>query len=49
MTLWFKDITREGTKIICKVLSLNLTVCWNILRAFGTKLILGWGVSLIHT
>jgi hypothetical protein len=27
MTLWFKDITREGTKIICKVLSLNLTVC----------------------
>lgn len=39
MTLWFKDITREGTEINWKVPSLNLTVCWKILRALGTKLV----------
>ncbi len=36
MTLWFKDISREGTSSYYKVLSLNLTICWKLLRAFST-------------
>ena len=39
MTLWFKDITREGMELYHEVPSINLTVCWKLLRAFGTKLV----------
>jgi len=39
MTLWFKDISREGMEPFHEVLSINLTVCWKLLRAFGTKLV----------
>jgi Cytochrome c oxidase subunit III len=39
MTLWFKDVSREGMNNRWKVPSLNLTVCWKILRAFGTNLV----------
>ena len=40
MTLWFKDITREGMELYHEVPSINLTVCWKLLRAFGTKLVI---------
>ena len=39
MTLWFKDISREGMELYYEVPSINLTVCWKLLRAFGTKLV----------
>jgi hypothetical protein len=35
MSLWFRDILREGTFINLEVPSINLTVCWKLLRAFG--------------
>ena len=38
MALWFKDVTREGRRNCRNVPSLNLTVCWKLLRAFGTRL-----------
>ena len=38
MALWFVSVTREGTGKFQKVPSINLTVCWKILRASGTRL-----------
>jgi hypothetical protein len=35
MGLWWADVIREGTFINLEVPSLNLTVCWKLLRAFG--------------
>lgn len=37
MTLWFKDITREGQKR--KVPSVNLTICWKLLLSCSTLLV----------
>jgi cytochrome c oxidase subunit III len=38
MTLWFKDVTREGRS--CRnVLSLNLTICWKLLRTCNTFMV----------
>jgi hypothetical protein len=35
MGLWWADVIREGTFINLEVPSINLTVCWKLLRAFG--------------
>jgi hypothetical protein len=35
MGLWWADVIREGQIFNKDVLSINLTVCWKLLRAFG--------------
>jgi cytochrome c oxidase subunit 3 len=36
MTLWFKDISREGMELSYKVPSINSAICWKLLRACNT-------------